>query len=319
LRAAVAPVVLRATPVRAAPRDIGGAVADGAVDPAGAPVAAAASGPEARGDFNGDLVVNRRDLAILASNFGRSGDASPADGDLSGDGTVSLADVARVVLSAPQLRVTVAASVASVAAAGSVVNYTYTVENSGNSTLSGVTLSSDRGPAPVRLADAVGDNDDSLDYGETWRYGNSYTVSQADLDMHADVVVQATADSVQSEPHSATAAVYNLFPATDTLLGGGAAGIPSTHQVAIRAINHASFVMTANGRTIYVDPVGGASLYASFPRADLVLVTHSHGDHYSSSTIGGVIDTSTTDGDGVVQILAPQAVFSSMSATLRGY
>jgi L-ascorbate metabolism protein UlaG (beta-lactamase superfamily) len=81
--------------------------------------------------------------------------------------------------------------------------------------------------------------------------------------------------------------------------------------VTIHPINHASFVMSWNGRMIYNDPVGGAAPYTGLPKADLILVSHSHSDHFHSATLDAVRNTET-------KILAPQAVFNSMSTTLKG-
>ncbi len=61
---------------------------------------------------------------------------------------------------------------------------------------------------------------------------------------------------------------------------------------------------------IYNDPVGAASLYEAFPKADLILVSHSHGDHYSNSTLEAVRGPSA-------RIIAPQVVFNSMTAALK--
>ena len=44
----------------------------------------------------------------------------------------------------------------------------------------------------------------------------------------------------------------------------------------IHSINHASFLMQFDGKTIYADPVGGAKPYTGLPKPDLVLVTHIH-------------------------------------------
>lgn len=82
-------------------------------------------------------------------------------------------------------------------------------------------------------------------------------------------------------------------------------------DVIVRPINHASFVMSWNGKMIYNDPVGGTSPYAGIPRADLILVSHSHGDHYDNNTLNAVRGTN-------VVIIAPQNVFNSMTAALRG-
>jgi L-ascorbate metabolism protein UlaG (beta-lactamase superfamily) len=81
-------------------------------------------------------------------------------------------------------------------------------------------------------------------------------------------------------------------------------------DVVIRPVNHASLVLGWNGLMIYNDPVGSSSLYSSFPRANLILVSHTHGDHYSASTLEAVRAAGTI-------ILAPQAVYNNMGTTLR--
>jgi len=82
-------------------------------------------------------------------------------------------------------------------------------------------------------------------------------------------------------------------------------------EVTIHPVNHASLVLTWNGTTIYCDPVGAASVYAGLPRADLVLVTHDHSDHFSASTIAAV-----TNKNGAV-ILAPRVVYQALSSGLK--
>ena len=69
----------------------------------------------------------------------------------------------------------------------------------------------------------------------------------------------------------------------------------------IHPVEHASFVIEWNGSTIAVDPVGGHSKYTSFGKADLVLITHIHGDHLSVDTVHGLAEQSTV-------IVAPASV-----------
>ena len=76
-------------------------------------------------------------------------------------------------------------------------------------------------------------------------------------------------------------------------------------------VNHASFVMEWDGKMIYNDPVGGSSPYRSFPKADLILVSHQHGDHFNAGTLNAVKKEGTT-------IVAPEAVFNQMSSSLKG-
>ncbi len=64
-------------------------------------------------------------------------------------------------------------------------------------------------------------------------------------------------------------------------------------NITIHPVSHASFVMESPKGTIYVDPVGDPSAYSSFPGADLVLVTHHHGDHFKPETLAVVVGDET--------------------------
>ena len=48
-------------------------------------------------DLNADGQVDLSDLATLLSNFGRTDDPGPADGDIDGDGAVNLTDLAMLL------------------------------------------------------------------------------------------------------------------------------------------------------------------------------------------------------------------------------
>ncbi|MBO4498661.1 MAG: MBL fold metallo-hydrolase [Bacteroidaceae bacterium] len=67
---------------------------------------------------------------------------------------------------------------------------------------------------------------------------------------------------------------------------------PQGRKVNISLINHGSIAVEYDGCLIQIDPVseyGGKTLdYDSFPKADIVLVTHEHGDHLNASTIESV-------------------------------
>lgn len=57
-------------------------------------------------------------------------------------------------------------------------------------------------------------------------------------------------------------------------------------KVEFFAIDHASFVMKYGEMTIFVDPVGQESAYEKFGAPDLVLITHTHGDHFNADLLG---------------------------------
>ncbi|MBL9129531.1 MAG: MBL fold metallo-hydrolase [Verrucomicrobiales bacterium] len=78
----------------------------------------------------------------------------------------------------------------------------------------------------------------------------------------------------------------------------------------LHPVNHASLVVGWNGVVVYVDPVGGAAAFSGLPKADLLLVTHSHGDHFHAATL----DAMRKDGSVIV---APAAVWATLSAALK--
>src|ERR1700722_10478916 len=72
-------------------------------------------------------------------------------------------------------------------------------------------------------------------------------------------------------------------------------------SLVIQPINHASVVLTAEGKTIYVDPVGGAAKYQGLAAPDIILITDIHGDHFDPATLRGIMTKST-------MLIVPQSV-----------
>jgi L-ascorbate metabolism protein UlaG (beta-lactamase superfamily) len=50
-------------------------------------------------------------------------------------------------------------------------------------------------------------------------------------------------------------------------------------------IGHGTLMFTFGGKTIHVDPVGREADYTDMPKADLILITHEHGDHLDPKVI----------------------------------
>jgi len=51
-------------------------------------------------------------------------------------------------------------------------------------------------------------------------------------------------------------------------------------------IGHGTLMMEFGGMVIHVDPWGQLADYATLPKADLILITHHHGDHLDSGAVG---------------------------------
>lgn len=65
-------------------------------------------------------------------------------------------------------------------------------------------------------------------------------------------------------------------------------------EITFTYYGHASIAVEALGKRIYVDPVGEDVDWEGAPDADLVLITHEHGDHLDTNTVK--ILTGRTDG-----------------------
>ena len=78
--------------------------------------------------------------------------------------------------------------------------------------------------------------------------------------------------------------------------------------VKITPIRHASLMVESAGQVVYVDPAQGS--FEGLPSADLILITHAHGDHLNEKVIAGLKRSGT-------QILGPEVVVKSLAeATL---
>jgi len=99
---------------------------------------------------------------------------------------------------------------------------------------------------------------------------------------------------------------YTLVAMSSLAAAGAAPQIfqTSSGAVKITPLYHASTLIEAGGKIIYVDPANPAK-FAGLPKADLILITHLHPDHMDPASIGEISKAGT-------DILAPLAVLATV-------
>lgn len=80
-------------------------------------------------------------------------------------------------------------------------------------------------------------------------------------------------------------------------------------DIIIHPVDHASLLIGFADNVFYIDPVGGAELYAGLPAPTAILVTHGHGDHFDIPTLEAIA--------GSAPILASQEVFDKLPEALK--
>jgi L-ascorbate metabolism protein UlaG (beta-lactamase superfamily) len=131
-----------------------------------------------------------------------------------------------------------------------------------------------------------------------------------------DSLITLPASTATSLQHTDSAAPYfseryyraQQLDGTNILAGDHL--VTTNGDVVIRPLNHATFVMSWNGKMVYNDVVAAAGPFTGLPKADLILVSHSHGDHFSAATIDAVRGSNAV-------IIVPQTLMNSLTAAQR--
>jgi L-ascorbate metabolism protein UlaG (beta-lactamase superfamily) len=99
----------------------------------------------------------------------------------------------------------------------------------------------------------------------------------------------------------ATSFTYAQHKTADTIA-------TSSGSIIIQPVQHATFVITADNKTIYVDPTGGAEAFQGIKPPDIILITDIHGDHMDPKTLEAVTKSNTVT-------VVPQAVADKLPIT----
>ncbi len=59
----------------------------------------------------------------------------------------------------------------------------------------------------------------------------------------------------------------------------------SRGDLVLTFVGHGTIMMSLNGKVIHVDPVSQMADYTKMPKADLILITHEHSDHFDLKAI----------------------------------
>ena len=84
----------------------------------------------------------------------------------------------------------------------------------------------------------------------------------------------------------------------------------SKGSLSVQPLNHATFVLTWQGLTIYNDPQGGQKTFEGIAAPDMILISDIHGDHFNAETLQAIDTKKAT-------LVVPQAVADKLSDDLK--
>ena len=143
------------------------------------------------------------------------------------------------------------------------LNYTITVTNTGNVSLTGVSVA-DAFAGGATLQSGDDDNDGELDLTETWVYTASYDATQADIDAGADLVntaVVSSNETADAQDDAVTTITQNPGFTVSKIVNLGNINSPTTLSYTIEIVNTGNISLN-NVNPVDVLPGGGSGVLA---------------------------------------------------------
>ncbi|MBI5675510.1 MAG: DUF11 domain-containing protein, partial [Nitrospirae bacterium] len=119
-------------------------------------------------------------------------------------GVTSNTDSKTVTVPNPEITIAKSSITTEITIAGQSVPYTFTVTNSGNLTLNGITVSDPKCDSAPAYQSGDTNSDNKLQLSETWIYACIHTVTQIEIDAGGNLSNTVTADSTESVPDTDT-------------------------------------------------------------------------------------------------------------------
>jgi len=105
---------------------------------------------------------------------------------------------------------------------------------------------------------------------------------------------------------------YSAYTPTGAVIITGDHIHTTEGDLIIHPMNHATLLLYWNGRAIYADPTNSAAGLSGLPKADLILLTHSHNDHFNTNSLFALTNAGTV-------ILGFSNVINALHPALRSY
>ena len=177
--------------------------------------------------------------------------------------------------------------------AGQVIGYSITVDNTGNQTLTGLSITDTfqlggsartltSGPT---YSSGDSDSDGAIDTTEVWVYSASYTVPQTDIDGTGSFTNSATYDTTQTAPSTSNTVTTNVTRTASFSILKGQSGGPDPVTAQGQTIAYLITISNTGNQTLTGLSLTDALLQAGSPRTLTSGPTYSSGDSNSDGEV----------------------------------